>query len=190
MPQRHAFCMTKFKLPVSILTFSSGRKLRLTRKTGQIGGHEGRYHARICSNMIKYSCRHWRSHWARSGVSPHLRLDLKLASNMLPMRVWHEVNNIRFLCLIDDLDWHGQDSCLRGWETNYPGYFAPGKFQKYIVCLAKYVTLIPDGIDLAGATPLMSSGLTEYAALKRASTEIGDWVLVSGGSGGLGYLAI
>ncbi len=29
-----------------------------------------------------------------------------------------------------------------------------------------------------------------YADLKRASTKIGDWVLVSGGGGGLGHLAI
>lgn len=36
----------------------------------------------------------------------------------------------------------------------------------------------------------MCGGITVYAALKRARVQPGDWVLISGGGGGLGHLAI
>jgi propanol-preferring alcohol dehydrogenase len=52
------------------------------------------------------------------------------------------------------------------------------------------VTPIPDGIDLAGAAPLMCGGVTVYAALKRAGFRHGQWVVISGAGGGLGHLAI
>lgn len=52
------------------------------------------------------------------------------------------------------------------------------------------MTPIPDGIDLAGAGPLMCGGITVYTGLKRAGTRSGDWVLVSGAGGGLGHLGI
>lgn len=87
------------------------------------------------------------------------------------------------------------DRCLRGGETScelgtISGYFTPGTFQQYCVSSAQYVTPIPQGIDLAGAAPLMCGGVSVYAALKRAKTHIGDWVLISGAGGGLGHLAI
>ncbi|KUJ19818.1 alcohol dehydrogenase [Mollisia scopiformis] len=87
------------------------------------------------------------------------------------------------------------DNCLVGGETSCPsvkvsGYYTPGTFQQYVVSSATYLTPIPDGIDLAGAGPLMCGGITVYTALKRAGTRFGDWVLVSGAGGGLGHLAI
>jgi propanol-preferring alcohol dehydrogenase len=66
----------------------------------------------------------------------------------------------------------------------------PGTFQQYCISSAQYVTPIPEGIDLAGAAPLMCGGITVYTALKRAGSKFGDWVLVSGAGGGLGHLAI
>lgn len=53
-----------------------------------------------------------------------------------------------------------------------------------------YVTPIPDGIDLAGAAPLMCGGITVYTALRRAELQPGQWVVISGAGGGLGHLAI
>lgn len=87
------------------------------------------------------------------------------------------------------------DRCLAGGETSclsatLSGFFTPGTFQQYCVSAAKYVTPIPDGIDYAGAAPLMCGGITVYAALKKANIKNGDWVVVSGAGGGLGHLAI
>lgn len=65
-----------------------------------------------------------------------------------------------------------------------------GTFQQYCISLAVYVTPIPDGIDLAGAAPLMCAGITVYTALKRARIQPGQWVVISGAGGGLGHLAI
>ena len=70
------------------------------------------------------------------------------------------------------------------------GFYYPGTFQQYLITSAKCATPIPEGIDLAGAAPLMCAGTTVYAGLKRAHTKAGDWVLVTGAGGGLGHLAI
>ena len=70
------------------------------------------------------------------------------------------------------------------------GFYHPGTFQQYLTTSAKCATPIPEGIDLAGAAPLMCAGTTVYAGLKRAHTKTGDWVLVMGAGGGLGHLAI
>lgn len=86
--------------------------------------------------------------------------------------------------------------CLEGGETSCPsarisGFYTPGTFQQYAISWAKYVTPIPSEItDLAGAAPLMCAGITLYTALKRAGVKHSDWVLVSGGGGGLGHLGI
>lgn len=87
------------------------------------------------------------------------------------------------------------DNCLEGAETSCPsgtisGYLTPGTFQQFCLSPAAYVTPIPDGIDLAGAAPLMCGGVTVYAALKRANVRHGQWVVISGAGGGLGHLAI
>jgi propanol-preferring alcohol dehydrogenase len=87
------------------------------------------------------------------------------------------------------------DNCLEGGETSCPsgtisGYLTPGTFQQFCLAPAAYVTLIPEGIDLAGAAPLMCGGVTVYAALKRANVRHGQWVVILGAGGGLGHLAI
>jgi propanol-preferring alcohol dehydrogenase len=87
------------------------------------------------------------------------------------------------------------DNCLEGGETScsfvkVSGYITPGTFQQYCLSAARYVTPIPDGLDLAGVAPLMCGGITVYAALKRAALRNGDWVVVTGAGGGIGHLAI
>ncbi|CAI6089441.1 unnamed protein product [Clonostachys chloroleuca] len=87
------------------------------------------------------------------------------------------------------------DNCLVGGETTcitgtVSGYLTPGTFQQYCLSQASNVTLIPDGIDLAGAAPLMCGGVSVYSALKRAHVRHGQWVVISGAGGGLGHLAI
>jgi propanol-preferring alcohol dehydrogenase len=87
------------------------------------------------------------------------------------------------------------ENCLVGGETScssvkISGFFTPGTFQQYVVSSARYVTPIPDGVDLAGAAPMMCGGAAVYAGLKRANTKSGDWILISGAGGGLGHLAI
>ncbi|KAH6871762.1 chaperonin 10-like protein [Thelonectria olida] len=87
------------------------------------------------------------------------------------------------------------DICLEGGETSCPsgtvsGYLTPGTFQQYCAAPANYVTPIPEGVDLAGAAPLMCGGVTVYTALKRSGVKQSQWVVVSGAGGGLGHLAI
>jgi propanol-preferring alcohol dehydrogenase len=89
----------------------------------------------------------------------------------------------------------GIDRCLIGGETSckqvqISGAFTPGTFQQYVLSSARYVTPIPEGLDLASTAPLMCGGVSVYAALRRANTRPGNWVLVSGAGGGLGHLAI
>jgi propanol-preferring alcohol dehydrogenase len=86
--------------------------------------------------------------------------------------------------------------CLEGGETSCPearvsGFYTPGTFQQYLISWAKYVTVIPKEItDIAAAAPLMCAGITLYAALKRGGVKHNDWVVISGGGGGLGHLGI
>ncbi|CAO2648771.1 Nn.00g097200.m01.CDS01 [Neocucurbitaria sp. VM-36] len=87
------------------------------------------------------------------------------------------------------------NNCLEGGETScsftkVSGYLTPGTFQQYCLSAARYVTPIPEGLDLAGAAPLMCGGVTVYAALKRAALRNGDWVVVTGAGGGIGHLGI
>ncbi|KAF2019100.1 GroES-like protein [Aaosphaeria arxii CBS 175.79] len=86
-------------------------------------------------------------------------------------------------------------NCLEGGETScaeakISGYYTPGTFQQYCISTARYLSPIPDGLDLAAAAPLMCGGVTVYTALVRSHVRNGDWVLVSGAGGGLGHLAI
>lgn len=88
-----------------------------------------------------------------------------------------------------------KDHCLEGGDSScqkakIAGYFTPGTFQQYSVISSRYVTPIPDTLDPAAAAPLMCGGVTVYTALKRAGLRPGQSVVVTGGGGGLGHLAI
>ncbi|KAK4073198.1 uncharacterized protein Triagg1_5478 [Trichoderma aggressivum f. europaeum] len=87
------------------------------------------------------------------------------------------------------------DNCIEGAEASclnikISGYFTPGTFQQYCVATARYVTPIPENLDLAAAAPLMCGGVTVYTALRKAGLRPGDWVTVFGAGGGLGHLGI
>lgn len=84
--------------------------------------------------------------------------------------------------------------CQTGWETLCPnqrngGYSVDGSFGQYMVVDSRYCPVIPDGVDPAGAAPVLCAGVTVYKGLKMTDTKPGEWVLVSG-IGGLGHLAV
>jgi len=84
--------------------------------------------------------------------------------------------------------------CETGWETlclkqQNGGYSVDGSFAEYMLVDSRYCPVIPDGVDLAGAAPVLCAGVTVYKGLKMTDTKPGEWVLISG-VGGLGHLAV
>ncbi|WP_062301435.1 alcohol dehydrogenase AdhP [Demequina subtropica] len=84
--------------------------------------------------------------------------------------------------------------CEKGWETLCPnqlngGYAVNGSFGEYMVVDSRYCPILPDGVDLAAAGPILCAGVTVYKGLKMTDTQPGDWVLISG-IGGLGHIAV
>jgi len=85
----------------------------------------------------------------------------------------------------------GVDACCT--TAKISGYYYPGTFQQYAIAPAHYATPIPDGVPSDLAAPLLCGGVTVYAALKKLIDEgvrPGDWVVIPGGGGGLGHLAL
>lgn len=83
--------------------------------------------------------------------------------------------------------------CLAGEDglcakQSVSGLLQPGTFQQYITVPARYLTPIPHGLSLEKAAPLLCAGLTSYAALRKANTKPGNWIVVSGAGGGVGHL--
>lgn len=90
---------------------------------------------------------------------------------------------------------HECENCMKGREQHCPraelsGLTMEGTYQQYIVVAANYATRIPDGVDLHYAAPIMCSGLTSYAALRKSGVRAGEWVVVLGAGGGLGHFAV
>lgn len=84
--------------------------------------------------------------------------------------------------------------CETGWETLCPhqensGYSVDGSFGQYLLVDSRYCPLIPDGVDVAAAAPVLCAGVTVYKGLKVTDTKPGERVLVSG-IGGLGHIAV
>ncbi|WP_062465089.1 alcohol dehydrogenase AdhP [Demequina soli] len=84
--------------------------------------------------------------------------------------------------------------CEQGWETLCPkqrngGYSVNGSFGEYMVVDSRYCPILPAGVDLAQAAPILCAGVTVYKGLKMTDTKPGDWVLISG-IGGLGHIAV
>ncbi len=84
--------------------------------------------------------------------------------------------------------------CESGWETLCPhqkngGYSVDGSFGQYMLVDSRYAQVLPDGMDLAAAAPILCAGVTVYKGLKQTDTKPGDWVLISG-IGGLGHIAV
>ncbi|OAP54896.1 hypothetical protein AYL99_10596 [Fonsecaea erecta] len=88
--------------------------------------------------------------------------------------------------------------CLVGADASctsakISGYYFPGTFQQYAIAPAHYVTPIPDALPSDMAAPMLCGGVTVYAALKKLidqGVRPGDWVVIPGGGGGLGHLAL
>lgn len=70
------------------------------------------------------------------------------------------------------------------------GYAVDGTFQQYVRHTARYLTKIPDALDLAQAASILCAGVTIYRALKEAHLEAGNWVVIPGSGGGLGHLGV
>lgn len=66
----------------------------------------------------------------------------------------------------------------------------PGTFQEYVATDGRYASKIPDGVSDEEAGPILCGGLTVYTALKRSGVRPGQWVVLPGGGGGLGHMAV
>ncbi|MFJ3338003.1 NAD(P)-dependent alcohol dehydrogenase [Streptomyces sp. NPDC086766] len=74
-------------------------------------------------------------------------------------------------------------------QEDYYGEVTRGGYSRQIVVRDHFVVKIPDGVDLAGFTPLLCAGITTYAPLKRHGAGPGSRVGVIG-MGGLGHVAV
>ena len=66
----------------------------------------------------------------------------------------------------------------------------PGTLAEYIVADAKLTALKPNNFSMEQAAALPLVGITAYEGLTRANIEVGQNVLVHGGSGGVGHVAL
>jgi D-arabinose 1-dehydrogenase-like Zn-dependent alcohol dehydrogenase len=83
-----------------------------------------------------------------------------------------------------------QDGCEQLCpEQKVIGVDCYGGLAEHIVVDSRFAFPLPQALDSARATPLLSSGLTVYAAIVRADLRDGSHVAVLG-IGGLGYLAV
>jgi uncharacterized zinc-type alcohol dehydrogenase-like protein len=64
-----------------------------------------------------------------------------------------------------------------------------GGYSTDVVVDERYVLRIPDGLDPAGAAPLLCAGITTYSPLRQWGCKAGDRVGVVG-LGGLGHMAV
>jgi alcohol dehydrogenase, propanol-preferring len=86
------------------------------------------------------------------------------------------------------------EHCIGGWETLCPeqkntGYSIDGGYADYVVADAQFVGLLPAGLGMMEAAPILCAGVTTYKGLKETGARPGQWVAVSG-IGGLGHLAV
>jgi uncharacterized zinc-type alcohol dehydrogenase-like protein len=69
------------------------------------------------------------------------------------------------------------------------GTITQGGYSTHVVVDAHFVVSVPEGLDLAAATPLLCAGITTYSPLKRWEAGPGKRVAVVG-LGGLGHMAV
>jgi propanol-preferring alcohol dehydrogenase len=84
--------------------------------------------------------------------------------------------------------------CIAGKETyctapEYMGYTIDGGYAEYTIGYASHVVKVPDEVTSFDAAPLTCAGVTTYAALKSASPQPAETVMVVG-IGGLGHLGL
>lgn len=104
-------------------------------------------------------------------------------------------------CMVDSCQ-HCQ-ACLTGWEQDcaegptftyngtdrHDGTLTYGGYSDSIVVRERFVLSIPDGLDPAGAAPLLCAGITTWSPLHRWNVGAGSKVAVIG-LGGLGHMAL
>ncbi|MBI5576983.1 MAG: alcohol dehydrogenase catalytic domain-containing protein [Deltaproteobacteria bacterium] len=69
------------------------------------------------------------------------------------------------------------------------GVTVNGGYAEYVTAPAAFTHMIPEGLDLVDAAPLLCAGITVFAPLRRAGNLAGKTVAVAG-IGGLGHLGI
>ncbi|MDT0166737.1 NAD(P)H-quinone oxidoreductase [Actinotalea sp. AC32] len=65
-----------------------------------------------------------------------------------------------------------------------------GGYADQVVVRAEQVLPVPDGLDLVGAAALPEAACTVWSTLTAARLSPGEWLLVHGGSGGVGSFAV
>lgn len=75
-------------------------------------------------------------------------------------------------------------------QNKLRGISAEGCFANFAVANADYVCLIPDNVSDEEAAPINCAGVTVYAGLRAAKVRPGQWVVIVGAAGGLGYYAV
>ena len=85
--------------------------------------------------------------------------------------------------------------CLNGFTATYnsatqdPGGMTYGGYSKNIVVDEHFVLTVPEGLDPAGAAPLLCAGITTYSPLKHWGVKPGMTVGIIG-LGGLGHMGV
>jgi propanol-preferring alcohol dehydrogenase len=70
------------------------------------------------------------------------------------------------------------------------GFSSQGCFAEFVTISASFAIRIPHSLNIYEAAPLLCSGLTSYKAVKESNSKPGDFIGITGGSGGVGHLAI
>ncbi|KAK1766608.1 alcohol dehydrogenase [Phialemonium atrogriseum] len=86
--------------------------------------------------------------------------------------------------------------CMRGeGETRclgrvFGGMAVPGTLAETAVVPERYLCPLPDDLEPEVMAPIVCGGVTAYKAIKTCEAVPGSWILVSGGAGGVGGLAV
>lgn len=110
-------------------------------------------------------------------------------------------DNVGVGCMVDSCQKCQQ--CKQGYEQYCAEFFTGtynsvdrqdrtptyGGYSQQIVVTEKFVLKIPDGLDLAGAAPLLCAGITTWSPLRHWKVSQGSKVAVVG-LGGLGHMAL
>lgn len=81
----------------------------------------------------------------------------------------------------------GETRCL---AQPHSGRSVDGTFAEYTVVPARYVVLLPEGLEDRLVAPIMCGGVTIYKALKICGAVPGQWIAINGAGGGVGALGV
>jgi len=104
-------------------------------------------------------------------------------------------------CLVDACRHCG--ACGKGWEQycengatytynhndRIDGTRTHGGYSEKVVVAEHFVLKVPDGLDLAGAAPLLCAGITTWSPLRHWNVQAGSRVAIVG-LGGLGHMGL